>query len=51
MPQPPRLHKPKDATIILKIVTNSKNYSEIWRKKIHISLYFVELVETNPLIY
>ena len=37
MPPPPRLHKHK-AIIILKIVTNSKNDPEIWKKRLHISL-------------
>ena len=31
MPTPPRLHKP-NATIILKIATNSKKYYKIWKK-------------------
>ena len=36
MPPPPCVYNP-NAIIILKIVTNSKNYTEIW-KKLFISL-------------
>ena len=36
--------------LFLKIVVNSKNDSEIWKKKKKIH-WFVELVNTNPLIY
>ena len=37
MPPPPHMHKPNATIIFLKIVTNSKNDSEIW-KKLSISL-------------
>ena len=47
MPPPPRMHKP-NATIILKIVVNSKNDSEIWKKAFHL---FAELVESKLLMY
>ena len=47
MPPPPRMHKP-NATIILKIVTNSKNDSEIWKKSFPL---VIELVESNSLMH
>ena len=43
MPPPPRMHKPY-ASIILKIIINSKNDFVIWKM-------FEELVEMNSLIY
>ena len=46
-PPPPSLHKPNATIIFKKIVVNSKNDSEIWKKASH---YFVELDESNPLI-
>ena len=48
MPPQPRLHKPNATIILKKSVNNSKNASEISKKKIH---SFVELVKTNPLMY
>ena len=46
MPPPPCMHK-SNATIILEIAVNSKNNLK-FKKALHL---FVELFETNPLIY
>ena len=47
MPPPQRMHN-LNATIIWKIVIDSRNDYEIWKKAFH---QFIELVKTNPLIY